>query len=186
MSMTSMLSTSSLLSSAQSSMTLHQIQAVEVKLWCNLAQFVIIPLKFAQNCGAELLNKVMSGTSVLSTSSLPSLAQSSMVLHQIPTSSLLSLTQSSMVLHQTQNQNHTSKTVETKSKTIRPNRLFLNSYVGSYRSLQCGQLELSRTCRNDVGISIFLFDHTMPNLTATMLRGAPVENMAITSAHQAH
>jgi hypothetical protein len=55
MSRTSMLSTSSLLPLAQSSMTLHQFQAVEVKLQCNLAQFVIIPLKFAQNCGAELL-----------------------------------------------------------------------------------------------------------------------------------
>ncbi len=49
-------------------------------------------------------------------------------------------------------------------------------------SVQCVQLELSLTCRNDVGISIFLFDHTMPNLTATMLRGAPVENIAITSS----
>jgi hypothetical protein len=151
-----------------------------------LAQFVIIPLKFAQNCGAELLlNKVMSKTSVLSASSLLSLAQSGKVLHLIPTSSLLSLAQSGMVLHQIQDQNHTSKTVETKSKTIRPNRLFINSYVGPYCSLQCGQLELSHTCRNDVGISIFLFDHTMPNLTATMLRGAPVENIAITSAPRA-
>ncbi len=78
------ITTSSLLSLAQSSMVLHQIQAVEVKLYCNLAQFVIIPLKFAQNCGAELLlNKVMSRTSMLSTSSLLSLAQSSMTLHQI-------------------------------------------------------------------------------------------------------
>jgi hypothetical protein len=109
-----------------------------------------------------------------------------MVLHQIPTSSLLSLSQSAMVLHQIQDQNHTSKTVETKSKTIRPNRLIFNSYVGLYCSLQCGQLELSCTCRNDVGISIFLFDHTMPNLTIIMLRGAPVENMAITSAPRAH
>jgi hypothetical protein len=114
------------------------------------------------------------------------LAQSSMVLHQIPTSSLLSLAQSGMVLHQIQVQNHTSKTVETKSKTIRPNRLFLNSYVGPYCSLQCGQLELSCTCNNDVGISIFLFDHTMPNLTSTTLRRAPVENIAITSAPWAH
>jgi hypothetical protein len=98
---TSVLSTSSLLSLAQSGMVLHQIptlslslaqsglflhqiQAVEVKLWCNLAQFVINPLKFAQNCGAELLlNKVMSRTSMLSTSSLLPLAQSSMTLHQI-------------------------------------------------------------------------------------------------------
>jgi hypothetical protein len=63
--------TSSLLSLAQSSMVLDQIQAVEVKLKCSLAQFVIIPLKFAQKCGAELLlNKVMSRTSMLSTSSL--------------------------------------------------------------------------------------------------------------------
>ncbi len=38
--------TSNLLSLAQSGMVLHQIQAVEVKLWCNSAQFVIIPLKF--------------------------------------------------------------------------------------------------------------------------------------------
>ncbi len=129
----------------------------------------------------------MSRTSVLFTSSLLSLAQSGMVLHQISISSLLSLAQSSMVLHQIQDQNHTSKTVETKSKTIRPNRLlFLNSYIGPYCSLQCGQLELSRTCRNDVGISIILFDHTMPNLTATTLRGAPVENIAITSAPRAH
>jgi hypothetical protein len=76
--------TSILLSLAQLGMILHQIQAVEVKLWCNLAQFVIIPLKFAQNCGAELLlNKVMSRTSMLSTSSLLPLAQSSMTLHQI-------------------------------------------------------------------------------------------------------
>ncbi len=75
---------SSLLSLAQSSMVLHQIQAVEVKLKGILAQFVIIPLKFAQNCGAELLlNKVMSRTSMLSTSSLLPLAQSSMTLHQI-------------------------------------------------------------------------------------------------------
>jgi hypothetical protein len=44
----------------------------------------------------------MSRTSVLSTSSLLSLAQSGMVLHQIPTSSLLSLAQSGMVLHQIQ------------------------------------------------------------------------------------
>jgi hypothetical protein len=152
-----------------------------------LAQFVIIPLKFAQNCGAELLlNKVMSRTSVLSTSSLLSLAQSGMVSHQIPTSSLLSLAQFGMVLHQIQDQNHTSKTVETKSKTISSNRLFSNSYVGLYCSLQCGQLEPSHTCRNDVGISIFLFDHTMPNLTATTLHGAPVENIAITSAPRAH
>jgi hypothetical protein len=50
-----MLSTLSLLPLAHASMTLHQIQAVEVKLLCNLAQFVIIPLKFAQNCDAELL-----------------------------------------------------------------------------------------------------------------------------------
>ncbi len=62
-----------------------------------------------------------------------------------------------------------------KSKSIRPNRLCLNSYAGPYRSLQCGHLELSRTCRNDVGTSIFLFDHTMPNLTGTTLRGAPVQ-----------
>ena len=75
---------SSLLSLAQSCKVLHQIQAVEVKLKCNLAQFVIIPLKFAQNCGAELLlNKVMSRTSMLSTSSLLPSAQSSMTLHQI-------------------------------------------------------------------------------------------------------
>ncbi len=76
--------TSSLLPLAQSSMVLHQIQAVEVKLKCNLAQFVTIPLEFAQNCGAELLlNKVMSRTSMLSTSSLLPFAQSSMTLHQI-------------------------------------------------------------------------------------------------------
>ncbi len=76
--------TSSLLSLAQSSMGLHQIQAVVVKLKCNLAQFVIIPLKFAQNCGAELLlNKVISRTSMLSASSRLPLAQSSMTLHQI-------------------------------------------------------------------------------------------------------
>ncbi len=76
--------TSSLLFLAQSSMVLHQIQALEVKLQCNLAQFVIIPLKFAQNQGADLLlNKVMSRTSMLSTSSLLPLAQSSMTLHQI-------------------------------------------------------------------------------------------------------
>ena len=62
-----------------------------------------------------------------------------------------------------------------KSKSIRPNRLCLNSCIGLYRSLQCGHLELSRTCRNDVGISIFLFDHTMPNLTGTTLRKAPVQ-----------
>ncbi len=73
-----------------------------------------------------------------------------------------------------------------KSKSIRPNRILLNSFIEPYRSLQCRQLELSRTCRNDVGISIFLFDHTMPNLTATTLRGAPVENIAITSAPWAH
>jgi hypothetical protein len=49
-----------------------------------LAQFVIIPLKFAQNCGAELLlNKVMFRTSMLSASSLLPLAQSSMTLHHI-------------------------------------------------------------------------------------------------------
>ncbi len=42
---------------------------------------------------------------------------------------------------------------------------YFNSYVGPYHSLQCGQLELSRTCRNYIGISIFLFDHTMPNQT---------------------
>ncbi len=128
----------------------------------------------------------MSRTSVLSTSRLLSLAQSSMVLHQIPTSSLLSLAQSGMILHQIQDQNHTSETVKTKSKTIRPNRLFLNSYVGPYHSLQCSQLELSCTCGFDVGISIFLFDHTMPNLTATTLRVAPVENIANTSAPRAH
>ncbi len=172
MSRTSVLSTSSLLFLAQSSMVLHQIQAVEVKLWCNLAQFVIIPLEFAQNCGGELLlNKVMSRTSVLSTSSLLFLAQSSMVLHQIPTSSLLSLAQSGLVFHQILDQNHTSKTIETKSKTISPNRSFLIPTLDQYPSLQWGQLELSCTCRNYVGISIFLFDHTMPNLTATMLRG---------------
>jgi hypothetical protein len=147
----------------------------------------MIPLKFAQNCGGELLlNKVMPRESVLSTSSLLSLAQSGMVFYQIPTSILLSLAQSGMVLHQIQDQNHTSKTVETQSKTIRPNRLFLNSSVRPYCSLQCGQLELSCTCRNDVGLSIFWFDHTMPNLTATTLRGAPVENIAITSAPRAH
>ncbi len=50
------ISTSSLLSLAQLVMTLHQIQAVEVNLYCNLAQFVIILLKFAQNCDAELLH----------------------------------------------------------------------------------------------------------------------------------
>jgi hypothetical protein len=32
-------------------------------------------------------------------------------------------------------QNHTSKTIETKSKTIRPNRLQFNSYVGPYCNL---------------------------------------------------
>ncbi len=52
-----------------------------------------------------------------------------------------------------------------QSKSIRPNRIFLNSYIEPYCSLQCGQLELSRTCRNDVGISIFLFDHTSQNMT---------------------
>ncbi len=74
-----------------------------------------------------------------------------------------------------------------KSKSIRPNRLCFNSYIGPYCSLQLGHLELSCTGRNDIGISIFLFDHTMPNLTAAMLCVAPVEKyIAITSAPQAH
>jgi hypothetical protein len=58
MSWKSVLSTSSPLSLAQTGIVLHQIQAVEVNpihnydYKCNLAQFVIIPLIFAQICGA--------------------------------------------------------------------------------------------------------------------------------------
>jgi hypothetical protein len=58
MSWKSMLSTSSPLPLAHTGKVLHQIQVVEVNpihnydCKCNLAQFVIIPLNFAQICGA--------------------------------------------------------------------------------------------------------------------------------------
>ena len=41
----------------------------------------------------------------------------------------------------TWSQNHNSKTIETKSKIIRPNRLQFNSYVEPYRSLQVQWLD---------------------------------------------
>jgi hypothetical protein len=58
MSWKSVLSTSSPLSLTQTGIVLHQIQAVEVNpihnynYKRNLAQFIIIPLNFAQICGA--------------------------------------------------------------------------------------------------------------------------------------
>ncbi len=61
------------------------------------------------------------------------------------------------------------------SKSIRPNRLRFNSHVESYCGPRCGQLEVSRTCRIDLGTSIFLFDHSTPNLTATSSVGASVQ-----------
>jgi hypothetical protein len=58
MSWKSVLSTSSPLSLAQTKIVWHQMQAVEVNpihnydYKSNLAQFIIIPLNFAQICGA--------------------------------------------------------------------------------------------------------------------------------------
>ncbi len=72
-------------------------------------------------------------------------------------------------------QDHTSKIIETKSKSIRPNRIRFNSHIRSYHALRCGQLKVSRTCRFDVGTSIFLFDNSTPNLTATSSTGASVQ-----------
>ncbi len=72
-------------------------------------------------------------------------------------------------------QDHTSKIINTKSKTIRPNRIRFNSHVRPYRVLRCGQLKVSRTCRSDVGTSIFLFDNSTPNLTGTSSAGASVQ-----------
>jgi hypothetical protein len=72
-------------------------------------------------------------------------------------------------------QDHTSKIINTKSKSIRPNRIRFNSHVRPYRVLRCGQLEVSRTCRFDVGTSIFLFDNSMPNITGTSSAGVSVQ-----------
>jgi hypothetical protein len=72
-------------------------------------------------------------------------------------------------------QDHTSKIINTKSKSIRPNRIRFNFHVRPYRVLRCGQLEVSRTCRFDVGTSIFLFDNSTPNLTGTSSAGASVQ-----------
>jgi hypothetical protein len=59
-------------------------------------------------------------------------------------------------------QGRTSKIIQTN----RPNRNQLYSYVGPYRSLRYEQLEVSCTCRNDVGTSIIFITSTIPNLTA--------------------
>jgi len=65
-----------------------------------------------------------------------------------------------------------SKT-STKHKSIRPNRLQLSSYVGPYRSLQGESLNFLKRVeirRNKYHITY----HSTPNLTETVLRGAPV------------
>ncbi len=69
-------------------------------------QWYFLSLLFSEywkplNC-CLVCHKVIPRISVLSTSSLLSLAQSGTVLHQIPTSSLLSLAQLGMVYHQIQ------------------------------------------------------------------------------------
>ncbi len=69
-------------------------------------------------------------------------------------------------------QDHTSKIINTKSKSIRPNGIRFNSHVRPYSVLRCGQLEVSCTCRFDVGTRIFLFDNSTPNLTRTSSAGA--------------
>jgi hypothetical protein len=72
-------------------------------------------------------------------------------------------------------QDHNSKIINTKSKSIRPNRIQFNSHVRPHRILRCGQLKVSCTCRFDVGTSIFLFDNSTPNLTRTSSAGASVQ-----------
>ncbi len=72
-------------------------------------------------------------------------------------------------------QDHTSNIIETKSKSIMPNRIQFNSHVRPYPVLRWEHLEVSRTCRIDVGTSIFLFDNSTPNLTATSSAGASVQ-----------
>ncbi len=69
-------------------------------------------------------------------------------------------------------QGRTSKIIQTKSKFIRPNRNQLYSYVGPYRSLQYEQLEVSCTCRNNVGTSIIFITSTIPKLTGRSSAGA--------------
>ncbi len=66
----------------------------------------------------------------------------------------------------------TSKIIQTKSKSIRPNRNQLYSYVGPYRSLRYEQLEVSCTCRNYIGTSIIFITSTIPNLTRRSSAGA--------------
>ncbi len=80
----------------------------------------------------------------------------------------------------------TSKIIWTKSKSIRPNRNQLNSYVGPYRSLQWEQLEVFRTCRNDIGTSIIFITSTIPNLTGRSSAGAIFDehNTIAPRAHQ--
>ncbi len=82
-------------------------------------------------------------------------------------------------------QGRTSKIIQTKSKSIRPNRNQLYSYVGPYCSLRYEQLEVSRTCRNNVGTSIIFITSTIPNLTRRSSAGA-LFNQHNTIAPRAH
>ncbi len=82
-------------------------------------------------------------------------------------------------------QGRTSKIIQTKSKSIRPNRNQLYSYVGPYRSLWYEQLEVSHTCRNNVGTSIIFITSTIPNLTGRSFAGALFDQHS-TIAPRAH
>ena len=80
--------------------------------------------------------------------------------------------QSKQNMEEPKKEKNRSKTI-TKPKSIRPNRYQLNSYVEPYHSLQGQHLNFLNRVENNVGISITSLI-TPPNLTVTVLHGAPV------------